>query len=75
MSWEAEPRLKILNSLAEADGPLTFSTLRESVGTIYSGQFNYHLRKLDGLFVRKTDDGYSFAKRDDESLRRFSRGH
>lgn len=54
----SETRLKILQSLGVADGPLSFSTLREAVGTFDSGQFNYHLHKLDGPFVRKTDDGY-----------------
>lgn len=54
----SETRLKILQVLGEADGPLSFSTLRETVGTADSGQFNYHLHKLEGLFVRKTDGGY-----------------
>lgn len=53
-----ETRLKILQALGEADGPLSFTRLRETVGTPDSGQFNYHLHKLEGPFVRKTDGGY-----------------
>ncbi|UVE50707.1 winged helix-turn-helix domain-containing protein [Haloferax larsenii] len=54
-----ETRLAIVRALANAtDTPLTFSELRERVGTIDSGRFNYHLGKLTGRFVEKTDDGY-----------------
>lgn len=54
----SETRLKILQTLGEADGPLSFTKLREAVGTADSGQFNYHLHKLEGSFVWKTNDGY-----------------
>ena len=38
---------------------LTFSELRDGVEMdVDSGQFNYHLQKLVGHFVEKTDDGY-----------------
>lgn len=53
-----ETRIQILQSLVEADGPLTFSELRERVGMRDSGNFNYHLDQLVGHFVRQTDDGY-----------------
>ena len=38
-----------------------FSELREAVGMRDSGQFNYHLDKLTGRFVRKTDEGYQLT--------------
>ena len=54
-----ETRIDILRALWEADGhEATFSELREAVGVRDSGQFNYHLGKLTGRFVGKTDDGY-----------------
>ncbi|RLM49680.1 hypothetical protein [Halorubrum sp. Atlit-28R] len=37
---------------------LRFSELMEAVGLADSGQFNYHLDKLVGSFVAKSDDGY-----------------
>ncbi|WP_458204986.1 DUF7351 domain-containing protein [Haladaptatus sp. NG-SE-30] len=54
-----ETRIAILRALFEnAYEPMTFSQLRDQVGIRDSGQFNYHLGKLVGQFVRKTDDGY-----------------
>ncbi|WP_396611680.1 winged helix-turn-helix domain-containing protein [Haloferax sp. S1W] len=54
-----ETRLAILRTLADtSDTPLTFSQLRERVGIADSGRFNYHLGKLTGRFVEKTDEGY-----------------
>ena len=54
-----ETRIDILRALWEADGQeATFSELREAVGVRDSGQFNYHLGKLTGRFVGKTDEGY-----------------
>lgn len=57
-----ETRMEILQTLGETDDPLSFSELRERVGMDDSGQFNYHLDKLVGHFVRDTDDGYALAK-------------
>jgi hypothetical protein len=51
-----ELRLRTLRVLNDADGPLSFSELRERVGTVDSGQFNYHLDKIRGQFVRKVGD-------------------
>lgn len=52
-------RIDILRALWEADGQeATFSELRDVVGMRDSGKFNYHLGKLTGRFVEKTDDGY-----------------
>lgn len=59
-----ETRLAILLALWEAyepfgtGGGLTFSELRDRVGMRDSGQFNYHLGKLEGEFVQSTDGGY-----------------
>jgi DNA-binding transcriptional ArsR family regulator len=55
-------RVAILRALWEADDQTgTFSDLRERVGMADSGQFNYHLDKLSGRFVRKTENGYELA--------------
>ncbi|WP_327051509.1 DUF7351 domain-containing protein [Halomicrococcus gelatinilyticus] len=56
-------RVGILRELADAmgespDSRLSFSTLRERVGVRDPGKFNYHLDRLRGTFVEKTDDGY-----------------
>lgn len=58
-----ESRIDILKSLGEANDQLSFSELYERVDTPDSGQFSYHLDKLLGHFVRKTDDGYAPGKR------------
>lgn len=59
-----ETRLAILLALWDAHDPahpdegVPFSVLRERVGVADSGQFNYHLERLVGQFVRRVDDGY-----------------
>ncbi|MFC4357215.1 winged helix-turn-helix domain-containing protein [Halobium salinum] len=50
-----ETRLRTLETLSAADGPLAFSELRERVGADDPGGFNYHLGKLVGRYVRKVD--------------------
>ena len=57
-----ETRLRILEALWRADRPAAFSDLRRRVGMRDSAQFNYHLDKLVGQFVRKTDEGYEFRQ-------------
>jgi hypothetical protein len=57
-----ETRLRILEALWAADRPAAFSDLRRSVGMRDSAQFNYHLDKLRGQFVRRTDEGYEFRQ-------------
>lgn len=57
-----ETRLAILLELVDGDGPLSFSTLRDRVGIGDSGRFNYHLGRLEGHFVRKTDGGYELRR-------------
>ena len=64
-----ETRLAILLALWEAVDPvrppsetaLPFSELRKRVGIRHGAQFNYHLDKLVGQFVRKTDAGYTLT--------------
>ena len=51
-------RIGILEALGEAGGPLPFSELRSAVGVADSGQFNYHLDKLERKFVAESDAGY-----------------
>jgi hypothetical protein len=58
-----ETRLGIVRALAEASEgglgtALSFSELRRRVGVHDSGGFNYHLDRLQGHFVRKTEEGY-----------------
>jgi hypothetical protein len=56
-----ETRIRILQALADAAEPLSFTELRESVGIRDTGKFNYHLTKLCEYFVRETDDGYELG--------------
>lgn len=51
-------RLAVLRALEDAEDPVTFSELRDRTGVDDSGRFNYHLDRLRGHFVRRTDDGY-----------------
>lgn len=55
-----ETRLGILHALWNApEWTATFSELKGAVGMRDSGQFQYHLNKLTGTFVRRTEDGYA----------------
>jgi hypothetical protein len=59
-----ETRLAILLALWEAyepfadDKTLSFSELFDRVSYDTSGNFNYHLEKMEGHFVESTSDGY-----------------
>ncbi|WP_266079040.1 ArsR/SmtB family transcription factor [Haladaptatus caseinilyticus] len=53
-----DTRIGIIQTLWEADEPLSFSELHDRVGISDSGQFNYHLNKLVGLFVRQKNGKY-----------------
>lgn len=57
-----EHRIRILQVLAEADAPLSFTELRREVGIGDTGQFNYHLTELLGRFVDQTDGGYELNR-------------
>jgi hypothetical protein len=54
-------RFDILRALNETNRPLAFSELYEAVDVQDSGQFNYHLEKLVGPFVNKSEAGYSLT--------------
>lgn len=54
-------RIDILRALWNSDGQLTFSALHDAVDIRDSGQFNYHLDKLVGQFVTKTEEGYDLT--------------
>ena len=55
-----ETRLKILQALFEEKygDPVSFSALRKRVEVRDGSLFNFHLKKLEGPFIRKTDEGY-----------------
>jgi hypothetical protein len=62
-----ETRASILRVLAsrQAANPLeptlSFAELREQAGVEDSGNFNYHLDKLQPEYVRQTDEGYALT--------------
>lgn len=64
-----ENRMSILRVLWEADDAVPFSDLRERVGVTDSGNFNYHLDRLVGQFVRRTDDGYELRYAGEQVVR------
>lgn len=53
-----EARLGILRALGEADEPLPYSELFEQIHYDDSSNFSYHLDRLVGHFVAKTEAGY-----------------
>lgn len=57
-----ETRIRILQALGEADEPLSFSELYDRIDYDPSTNFSYHLGKLEGHFVSKTDDGYELGQ-------------
>jgi len=63
-----ETRMAILRALAEADGPMTFTELRESAGIRDTGRFNYHLTKLCAHFVRESEEGYELGHAGDRVI-------
>jgi len=60
----SEVRVSVLVRLLRAerdgdgDGARSFAEIQELVGSDSSARFAYHLRQLDGPFVRKTPEGY-----------------
>lgn len=64
-----EVRIDVLRALFRTDDPQSYADLREAVAYGGSGNFNYHLRKLVGQFVRKTDEGYVLAPAGDRVIR------
>ena len=57
-----ETRLGILRTLAKAGEPLAFSTLFEHSEYDTRSNFSYHLDKLEGHFVSRTDEGYALRQ-------------
>ena len=57
-----ETRLRVLLVLWDSDErPVRFSELQRRVGVDDSGQFRYHLRKLEDRYVRRTSEGYDIT--------------
>ena len=48
--------------LYDSDAAVSFSELYDRVGYDDTGNFNYHLEKLIGHFVRRTDAGYELTQ-------------
>lgn len=69
-----DTRSTIVQTLSEADGPVSFGELQSRVGLSDSGQFNYHLEQLVGHFVRKTDAGYALRQAGDRIVEAVSAG-
>ncbi len=74
-----ETRMEILRLLwAEhepyAESTLTFSELLEGVDYEDTGNFSYHIEKLTGPFVRKTDAGYELREAAHKVLRSVQAG-
>lgn len=60
--WADETRRRILAELHRAsDRPLRFSELRARTQTRDSSRFNYHLTRLVGTFVNRTEAGYDLT--------------
>jgi hypothetical protein len=60
----AEPvRVRLLRALwlEGRQGTVSFSRLRDAADIGDSGRFNYHLQRLTGTFIEKTDDGYQLT--------------
>lgn len=55
-------RLQVLQTLGQADEPLAFSELYEQIEYDDASNFNYHLGKLTGHFIRKSDEGYTLRQ-------------
>ncbi|GGL73262.1 winged helix-turn-helix domain-containing protein [Halocalculus aciditolerans] len=58
-----DTRVDILRALLELgadDAPVRFTDLFERVDIDDSANFNYHLRRLTGHFIKQRDEGYEF---------------
>lgn len=63
-------RLDILRAVWAAGGEaLSFSDIRDRLGSPNSGQFNYHLNKLAGTYLSKVDGGYELSPAGREVVR------
>ncbi|MEF8773591.1 MAG: helix-turn-helix domain-containing protein [Halobacteriales archaeon] len=64
-----ETRLSILRALFRVSEPQTYAQLRRRVDPETAGNFNYHLQKLLGHFVRKDGDGYDLRRAGERVVR------
>lgn len=55
-------RMAAMRALWKSDQPLSFSELAEQGGIHDTGNFSYHLGKLQPNFVRKVDDRYALTR-------------
>lgn len=70
-----ETRLGILRAVWEAEADaVRFTDIRNRVGNPDSGAFNYHLDKLRGLFLIRTEDGYQLSQAGREVVRAIMAG-
>jgi hypothetical protein len=57
-----ETRLDIIEHLRCAeDGPVSYAEIKSALGIQDSGRFNYHLDKLSGTFISKSEEGYALS--------------
>lgn len=65
-----ETRVAILQAVWAADDtPITFTEIRNRIGRPDSGQFNYHIDKLRGHYLSRTDNGYELTQAGREVVR------
>jgi len=64
-----ETRLDALRALWAAEGPVPFAELQRTVAPDDRGNFSYHLEKLTGHFVERTDEGYVLARAGEQVVR------
>jgi hypothetical protein len=57
-----ETRIAALRTLGEGETPMSFSTLYDQVPADDTGGFSYHLDRLVGHFVTRSDEGYSLTR-------------
>jgi hypothetical protein len=66
-------RIEILRSFLEADrsgdGVLSFTEIYDTLQIKSTSQLSYHLDRLDGPFLQKTDDGYALTLAGDRIVR------
>lgn len=65
-----ETRMAILQAVwAAPDPPISFTEIRDRIGRPDSGQFNYHVDKLRGHYLARTEDGYELTQAGREVVR------
>lgn len=69
----SEPRLAILRTVADAveggASGLGFTEIYDRVGIGSTSQLSYHLTRLEGRFLRQTDDRYALTQAGDSVVR------